>query len=97
MSSELAAKHRIFLLSPANLGGIRAGYVLNATGQSVLACRLRDGGVPLGELLGFISGLYFRGKLTYARAFSRPPQDVSGSFVITTSAGLLAPETIMSV
>ena len=46
----MTPKHRIFLLSPANLAGIRAGYVLNATGQSDLACRLRDGGVPLGEL-----------------------------------------------
>ena len=35
--------------------------------------------------------------MTYAGAFSRPPQGVSGSFVITTSAGLLAPETVVSV
>lgn len=97
MSSELFSKHRIFLLSPANLAGIRAGYVLDAKGQSDLACRLRHGGVPLGELFSFISGLYFRGKLSYARAFSRPAQGVSGSFVITTSAGLVAPETVMCV
>jgi hypothetical protein len=93
----LSLKHRIFLLSPANLAGIRAGYVLGAEGKSDLACRLRNGGVPLGELFAFISGLYFRGKLAYARAFSHPPLDVPGSFVITTTGGLLAPETVMSL
>jgi len=97
LSPELALRHRVFLLSPANLAGIRAAQVLNAKAEFELACRLRETGVPLGELFSFISGLYFRGKVTYAGAFSRPPQGVSGSFVITTSAGLLAPETVVSV
>ena len=70
---------------------------MNPKGQSELACRLRDGGAPLGDVFSFISGLYFRGKLAYAGAFSRPPVDLSGSFVITTSAGLLSPETVISV
>jgi hypothetical protein len=96
LSSELPLKHRIFLLSPANLAGIRAAQVLNAKAEFELACRLRETGAPLGELFSFISGLYFRGKVTYAAAFSRPPQGVSGAFVITTSAGLLAPETVVS-
>jgi hypothetical protein len=90
-------KQRIFLLSPANLSGIRAGYLLGANGGSDLACRLRRGGVELGQLFTFISGLYFRGKLAYARAFSAPPRDVPGSLVITSSAGLISAETVVTL
>jgi hypothetical protein len=90
-------KHRIFLLSPANLAGIRAGYVLNESANFDLASRLRQNGVPLGELFSFVSGLYFRGKLAYARAFAAPPISVPGSFVITASAGLLQPDTVVKV
>lgn len=88
---------RIFLLSPANLSGIRAGYVLGANGRSDLACRLRHSGVELGELFSFISGLYFRGKLTYARAFGDHSQNGSAAFVITSTAGLLSPETVVTL
>lgn len=90
-------RSQIFLLSPANLAGIRAGYVLSPKGESDLACRLRRDGVPLGELFSFISGLYFRGKLAYANAFSAPPADLPASFVITASAGLLPPETVVTL
>jgi hypothetical protein len=55
-----------------------------------LAVRLREVGAPIGEVFAFLSGLYFRGKLTYARAFSRPPADLSGELVITPSRGLLS-------
>lgn len=60
---------------------------------------LRGGtGAPLGEVFSFVSGLYFRGKLSYARRFSRPvdpecPVVGNGILVITPSAGLRAPET----
>jgi hypothetical protein len=70
---------------------------LKANAASDLACRLRENGAPLGELFSFISGLYFRGKLAYAKAFSTPPLDLPGSFVITPSAGLLAPETVVTL
>jgi len=93
----LSRKHRIFLLSPANLAGIRAKYVLSAKADSELAHKLRRGVVTLGELFSFVSGLYFRGKLAYARGFSAPPIDVSGSFVITATAGLLAPDTVVTL
>jgi hypothetical protein len=54
-----------------------------------LAGRLRSRpGVPLGEVFTFLSGLYFRGKLTYARRFASPPADLPGTLVITPSAGL---------
>jgi len=90
-------RNRIFLLSPANLSGIRAGYVLRDNAESDLACRLRHGGVSLGELFAFLSSLYFRGKLAYARAFSAPPLGLSGSYVITATAGLVDPETIVTL
>jgi hypothetical protein len=48
-------------------------------------------------LFSFISGLYFRGKLAYARAFAAPPFDLSGSFVITANAGLLQPDTVVTI
>lgn len=53
--------------------------------------RLREGRAePIGEIFQFLSGLYFRGKLAYARAFANPPRELpSGVFVITTGAGLV--------
>ena len=89
--------HRIFLLSPANITGIRAGFLLNGNGASDLARRLRAEGAPLGELFTFMSSLYFRGKLAYARAFANPPAGVSGSFVITASGGLIPPDTVVTL
>ena len=52
--------------------------------------RLREGGeAEIGEVFQFLSGLYFRGKLAYARAFARPPRDAgSGVVVITAGSGL---------
>ena len=91
------SRSRIFLLSPANLAGIRAGYVLGASADSDLACRLRQNGVPLGELFSFVSSLYFRGKLAYARAFAMPPPSLSGLFIITATGGLLPPETVVTL
>ena len=64
-----------------------------------LATRLRSrGGAPLGDVFAFLSGLYFRGKLAYGRAFARPPDAASplsgaGVFVITQTAGLRAVDT----
>jgi len=92
-----ALRPRIFLLSPANIAGIRASYVLGPNADSELARRLRHEGVPLGELFSFVSSLYFRGKLAYARAFAVPPAEGTGIFVITGTGGLLAPETIVTL
>ena len=47
--------------------------MLSDRAQFDLAVRLRRDGAPLGEVFAFISGLYFRGKLTYAQAFAAPP------------------------
>jgi hypothetical protein len=87
---------RIFLLSPANVSGIRGQRLLSPTGESNLALRLRDSGVPLGEVYRFISSLYFRGKLDYAHRFKNPPRGIAGVQIITGD-GLMLPETIITV
>jgi len=82
---------RIFLLSPASCSGRRARLVFNPEARFEVATRLRStGGAPLGEVFSFLSGLYFRGKLAYARQFARPPEGMPGVLIITASAGLLA-------
>jgi hypothetical protein len=76
--------------------------VMSDRAQFDLAQRLRGrGGAPLGEVFSFMSGLYFRGKLAYARAFARPPDpdstiSASGIFVITPTAGLRSPDTLVT-
>ncbi|MGH7856579.1 MAG: hypothetical protein ACREQY_04550 [Candidatus Binatia bacterium] len=81
--------NRIFILSPAQCTGRRAAILLSARAAFPLARRLRsEEGAPLGEVFAFLSGLYFRGKLAYARAFARPPAGLSGALVITPSRGL---------
>ena len=67
-----------------------------------LAVRLRNAGAPLGEVFSFLSGLYFRGKLAYARAFAQAPDPESeisgaGAFVITPTAGLRSPDTLVTI
>jgi len=94
-----SAVHRIFLLSPANVSGVRAKLILRENAAFPLALRLRDGGLSLGESFSFISGLYFRGKLAYARAFALPPphaQRARGAMVITACGGLLPEETLVT-
>jgi hypothetical protein len=88
---------RIFLLSPANAGGLRARMILSDPARCELAARLRGRGVPLGELFSFISGLYFRGKLAYAQAFGSSGSGGPGSFVITAGGGLIPPETPITI
>ena len=87
---------RIFLLSPANLSGVRGGQILSKRACFETALRLRGEGLPLGELFAFVSGLYFRGKLAYARAFAQAPPDTPAVFVITTSHGLVPPERVIT-
>jgi hypothetical protein len=87
---------RIFLLSPAKCSGQRAQWIMNRHSKSELAQRLRSAeGVPLGEVFSFLSALYFRGKLAYARAFAQPPPGGTGVWIITPTAGLLPPEMAM--
>jgi hypothetical protein len=94
--SKSRAPQRIFLLSPANAGGVRAKMIMSENARFVLARRLRNDGLPLGELFSFISGLYFRGKLAYARAFASPPAGMPGIMVITAGRGLVSPDALMT-
>lgn len=86
---------RIFLLSPASCGGKRAALLFNERAEFDVATRVRGrDGAPLGDVFSFLSGLYFRGKLTYARAFENPPpRRAPGIHVITPTDGLLSPQT----
>jgi hypothetical protein len=86
---------RIFVLSPANCNGLRARCILKKTSRSEMAQRLRTDGAPLGELFSFLSALYFRGKLIYAKAFVEPPTDCPGIFIITPTAGLMPDDTLV--
>jgi hypothetical protein len=80
---------RVFLLSPAHCGGARAQLLLGERAGFDLARRVRTApGAPLGEVFAFLSGLYFRGKLAYARTFARPPAGLPGVYVITPTDGL---------
>ena len=69
--------------------------LLSPRAQFDLAVRLRAGeSAPIGEVFQFLSGLYFRGKLAYSRAFARPPRQLaSGVFVITAGSGLREADT----
>ena len=84
---------QVFFLSPAYCGGRRAGYLLREGSQMALAVKLAEGTLTLGEAFTFMSGLYFRGKLGYARAFGRHETPV---LVITPTRGLLPPETLVT-
>src|SRR5690242_21948985 len=93
-SGDRSSEPRVFLLAPANCGGTRARQVLSPRASFALASRLRSrDGAPIGELFSFVNGLYFRGKLTYARRFAAPPDPLNpmvagGVHVITPNAGL---------
>jgi hypothetical protein len=70
--------------------------VLSPTAQFALAQQLRTTeGAALGDVFSFVSGLYFRGKLAYARRFALAPDPLDpvsagGILVITPNAGLRA-------
>lgn len=88
----------IFLLSPAWCGGKRAAVLLREAAEFPLARRLRQrDGIALAEAFSFMSGLYFRGKLAYASAFSGNSGDGSNVLVITPTRGLQPPDTPVGV
>jgi len=91
------ADHTIFLLSPANCSGKRAGWLLREDGGSDLARQLRSSGATVGEVFTFMSGLYFRGKLAYASAFANPPDGFPGIHVIVPGLGLCPPGTTIDL
>jgi hypothetical protein len=91
----VSASATVFLLSPANLSGKRGKMVLNPNAGFELGRALRSqAGAPLGEVFSFVSSLYFRGKLAYAKAFSESAADV---FVITAGGGLCVPSEAVTL
>jgi hypothetical protein len=93
----------VFLLSPANCGGVRAKMVISPAAQFAVARQIRSAeGAPIGDVFSFVSGLYFRGKLAYARRFARPPDPgdpvaAGGVLVITPNAGLRSADTAIGI
>ena len=77
--------------------------VMSPVAQFALARDLRSAeGTSLGDVFSFVSGLYFRGKLAYARRFAQPPDPADpvvagGVLVITPNAGLRSPDTLITL
>lgn len=80
---------RIFLLSPANASGVRMQMLLRLGASFPLALAVQGQGAQLGDAFQFTSGLYFRGKWAYARAFGE-------SLVIAPGLGLVTADTIVT-
>jgi hypothetical protein len=76
----------VFLLSPANLGGARAAQLLAPDFETAVRYRSAEG-VPIAEAFSFVSSLYFRGKIAYARRFA----EEEGILVIAPGVGLVPP------
>ena len=73
--------------------------LFNDRAEFDIATRVRkQPGVPLGDVFSFLSGLYFRGKLTYAREFMNPPPRKSpGIQIITPTDGLYSPGSLVTL
>jgi hypothetical protein len=80
---------KVFLLSPANLNGLRAKQLMSPRAKFD-AARLYQSpeGVPIALAFAFMSALYFRGKITYALQFA-PPENI---YVIAPGFGLVPPD-----
>jgi hypothetical protein len=85
----------LFLLSPARCGGVRAGQLARSSGE--LGEQLRAGTAQLGDVFAWLSALYFRGKLAYARAFADPSPGAASALVMAPGLGLHPPETPIGV
>lgn len=86
---------KIFLLSPASTSGVRAEQLTSPRASFDTARRYRSPeGVPIEEAFAFMSSLYFRGKITYARHFASPPDGFPGEgiLVIAPGFGLVPPD-----
>jgi hypothetical protein len=79
----------MFLLSPARCSGERASMLVRSK-TAAMAKQLRGPGATVGDVFAWLSALYFRGKLTYARAFAR-----HGVYVMAPGRGLVAHDTVI--
>lgn len=95
LPASVPMSRKLFLLSPASTSGRRAQLLFNDQARFPLAQALHSGsGASLGEVFSFLSGLYFRGKLAYARAFAVNAEDIG---VITPDRGILHPDTMITL
>lgn len=84
----------VFLLSPANTSGIRAKQLMSPRSKSDAAMLYRsDEGVPIADAFTYMSALYFRGKIAYARHFAAP----ENAYVIAPGFGLVPPDWRITV
>lgn len=91
----------MFLLSPADVNGIRARHILRAGARNDLALRYREGCLAIEDAFAYMSALYFRGKLAYARAFAtcgerpiEPARVITAGYGLVPFGWLLDPERI---
>ncbi len=84
----------LFLLSPARSGGPRAKQL--AKSPTPLGEQLRAGTAELGDVYAWLSALYFRGKLAYARAFADPSPGTPSALVMAPGLGLRPPDLSIS-
>ena len=70
--------------------------LLRPGAASPVAERLRAGTLTLGDAFSFMSALYFRGKLAYARAFASHDGVEPACYVITPTRGLQPPDLLVS-
>ena len=73
------------------------GLLLNPRAAFALASEFQQKGAAVGALFEFASGLYFRGKLAYARAFGRGPRGGSGGLAIVPGRGLMNVDETITV
>jgi hypothetical protein len=79
----------VFLLSPANLSGLRAKQLMSPRAKFDAAQMYQSPeGVPIGLAFAFMSALYFRGKLAYSLHFG----GIENTFVIAPGFGLVSPD-----
>ncbi len=86
---------KIFLLSPASTGGVRARQLTSPRAEFGAAQRYRsEEGVTIAEAFAFMSALYFRGKILYSLHFARPTPALNdlGVYVIAPGFGLVPPD-----
>jgi hypothetical protein len=98
--AESRTEAQVFLLSPASPRGARARQLASRRARFATAERFRSPeGVPLAEAFSFLSALYFRGKITYAQSFARPPAALAGEgvWIIAPGFGLVPPEWALTV
>lgn len=73
---------------------MRARFLINPKSPFPLALKFHGAGATIAEVFTFASGLYFRGKITYAAHFAQPKRgDVVR--VITSNAGLVDPNRVI--